>query len=1016
VTGPAKGDSGPRGTTTRATREPASTAHLIEHMLEGFAHCRMLLDEQGRPDDFVYLAVNPAFGRLTGLEDVVGRRVTEVLPSVKEQNPELMEIYGGVARTGEPAEFDIDFAPLQKWLHVSASSPGEGEFVAFFYDISARRRLELEQRKALQMLAVAEQASRAGFWEWDITADVQTWTAGYRTLFRLPDDAPASFETWRAVVHRDDVAAAEERIRLAVDTGVLENRYRIVTPDGGIVWIGASGLVERDGDGSPLLMTGLCLDITGQVLAEQELRRSEDRLSRSLAAAHAGTWEWDVETGENLWSDELWELYALDREKYEASYDAWLASVLPEDRAWASSYLAAASSAGLELDFIWRANTPDGSLRWLHSRGSPEVDGGGRVVRYRGVVLDVTSSKETQDTLRRTLDSIGDGVLALDAEWRTILMNAAAERMLEVAFDEVRGRSIWDVARIADTLVEDEFRRAAAGEVREFESFHEPQARWFLNRCFPAAQGGLTVYLTDITERKRAARDLADSETRLRSLFEHSSIGVIITAGDDSVEAANPAVQAMFGYSEDEIKQLRRPGMIDVADPRLATAVRKRELTGRVQAVELTAIRKGGERFPVEVDSTLMPGPPPRALVMLRDISERKQAERALAAREAEARETLERLSRAQAVGHMGDWSWEVESGVVTWSPEVYRIFGVGPEFETTFDTIMAMVHKDDRAAHLARVERLSADAPRSSGQLNFRVVRPDGDVRDVFQTIAVERDDHGAPVRMYGIMQDVTELRRTEQALVASEARLRRLNLELEDRVEERTQQLKKANEELESFSYSVSHDLRAPLRHISGYSHLLAEQLGGDLDEEAQHFLDTIVRSARQMGDLIDDLLQFSRLGRAELHVTDVDMTQCAEEALAQIPEEASVRTKVLIRDLPAARGDRILLRQVWANLLDNACKYSATRDAPEVEVGARAEPGEAVFWVRDNGVGFDMTYAAQLFNVFQRLHSEKEFEGTGIGLANVRRIVERHGGRVWAEAAPDAGATFFFGLPGA
>jgi len=244
---------------------------------------------------------------------------------------------------------------------------------------------------------------------------------------------------------------------------------------------------------------------------------------------------------------------------------------------------------------------------------------------------------------------------------------------------------------------------------------------------------------------------------------------------------------------------------------------------------------------------------------------------------------------------------------------------------------------------------------------------------------------------------------------------RLRVENVRLERRVRERTAELEATNRELEAFSYSVSHDLRAPLRHICSFAELISQSTSSPLSEEDAHYLKQISEGAVKMGRLIDDLLNFSRTGRAELHRASVRLDDLLEQTLRDVQPDTVGRNIVFEKHpLPVVQADPALLRQVLGNLILNAIKYSRPRDPAKIEIGGHVEKEEAVVFVRDNGVGFDPEFSDKLFGVFQRLHSADEFEGTGIGLANVRRIISRHGGRTWAEGKPDEGATFYFALP--
>lgn len=282
---------------------------------------------------------------------------------------------------------------------------------------------------------------------------------------------------------------------------------------------------------------------------------------------------------------------------------------------------------------------------------------------------------------------------------------------------------------------------------------------------------------------------------------------------------------------------------------------------------------------------------------------------------------------------------------------------------------------------------------------------KKDGSVIDVELTLHEFIFD-GRPSQLT-LANDVTERKIAEDAI-------RRLNETLELRVAERTVELEAANKELEAFSYSVSHDLRAPLRAIDGFSRIFVEDYEDKLDDEAKRLFDVIRKNAQNMGQLIDDLLEFSRLGRKHIEPTVIDMTQLAQEVCQQSELNLLPIQNLKINLLPETKGDKSLLRQVFINLISNAVKYSRTTENAFIEIGGRNENDENIYYIQDNGVGFDMKYGSKLFGVFQRLHGADEFEGTGVGLAIVQRIVHRHGGRVWAEGEVNKGATFYFALP--
>ena len=512
--------------------------------------------------------------------------------------------------------------------------------------------------------------------------------------------------------------------------------------------------------------------------------------------------------------------------------------------------------------------------------------------------------------------------------------------------------------------------------------------------------------VTDITERRNAEEALAESEDKFRYMFEYSAVARSITQPSGEIEV-NDAFLEMVGYTREEIGELATWQRISHPDD----IARREGIVASIVSGERTSARfeerylhKNGTVIWTDVAITLRrdaDGNPDYFMTTIVNITERKRAEEAL-------RESEEKYRGLFANAQVGMFRTRLDgSAVLAVNPKMCEIIGHTEE-EILADP--ATIRWADPEARTLMIEKLQAAG--SLKDYEFDIVHSSGEVRTVLGSLELHLEQD----YLEGSATDVTERKRAEDEI-------RRLNAELEQRVLDRTAQLDAANKELEAFTYSVSHDLRAPLRHISGFSSLLAEQAGDSLDEKSRRYVDTISRSVREMGVLIDDLLQFSRSGRAELQVTDVDMEQALSEALEPLRLETADRDiEWSVGPLPRVVGDHGLLRQVWTNLLGNAVKFSRGKPTVRIEIGAMDRDGESahgapiedVFYVRDNGAGFDMQYAHKLFGVFQRLHSTAEFEGTGIGLANVQRIINRLGGRVWAEAELDNGATFYFALP--
>jgi len=512
----------------------------------------------------------------------------------------------------------------------------------------------------------------------------------------------------------------------------------------------------------------------------------------------------------------------------------------------------------------------------------------------------------------------------------------------------------------------------------------------------------------DITERERVEEMLRSSEAHLQTVVENLDEGVIVSDLDGHILQWNRAALKLHGYSDSDQDRRRFTELVDTfeistLDGALLPVEQwplGRILRGeKVHELELRLRRIGSEwERTFNYGGTLVRdanNQPLMAIVTLGDITERKRAEEMVRASEERYRTLFESNPNPM-------WVYDLETlSFLAVNDAAVRHYGYSHE-EFLAMTIKSIRPSEDIPALMDDVSQKTEGLNDSS---QWRHRKKNGAIIDVeitsHQLRWIERD-----ARLV-LINDITERKRTED-------KIRELNVELEERVVKRTAQLESANKELEAFSYSVSHDLRAPLRAVDGFSQAVLEDYGPQLPEQGQRYLQTIRDGAQRMGRLIDDLLTFSRLSRLPLNKQMVDTTTLVRHTLDELdPEKEGREVDIRIGDLPPCQADPALLKQVWVNLLSNALKYTRKREAARVEVGYARQNGQSAYFVRDNGAGFDMQYAHKLFGVFQRLHRSDEFEGTGVGLAIIQRIIQRHGGRIWAEAAVGSGATFYFTL---
>jgi PAS domain S-box-containing protein len=587
-------------------------------------------------------------------------------------------------------------------------------------------------------------------------------------------------------------------------------------------------------------------------------------------------------------------------------------------------------------------------------------------------------------------------------------INEAYERLFGWRREEVVGRSTEELRIWVDAEERERFRALIAGQGRVTDFLSRARRRngeMFDSQLSSevieeSGERILLVIVVDVTERRRAEAALRQSEQRYRTLTASMLEGILILQ-DGRFAYANPGALELVGHTLEELLGREFAPFIHPEDRELVRERHRRRAAGEALEAryDIRILPHTGEPRWVQIASEKVDWEGrPAVLTLISDISERKRAEAALRSSEQRFKALVELSS---------DWYWvtDTEHRFTFRDGEILRRMGIPPQedyglrrWEMGFLNMDEAAWAEHRAALARREEFRDLLLERRS---------PDGRVH--WATISGRPlfNASGAFVGYHGTGRDIT-------LQVMAEQRLKRFNVELETKVAERTEALDAANRELEAFSYSVSHDLRAPLRAIDGFARLLEERHAAALAAEARGYVRRVREGAQRMNRLIEDLLALSRLGRAELRLREVDLSELAQAVAAELAAAAPERA-VEWRIAPglSARADPGLMRAALANLLGNAWKYTGRAERAVIELGRT--PGGELF-VRDNGVGFDSQHAPGLFEPFRRLHAPEEFEGSGIGLAIVRRVIERHHGRVRAESAPGAGATFYFTLPAA
>jgi PAS domain S-box-containing protein len=991
------------------TDELPSAIFIKDNHLRTIYVNRFLINELGG-DQWMYKTNQEAFDKETA--DKLDQNDREVLEAGEKEFTEILTDKKGNKRYFKSYKFPIERknnTPLLGGIGIDITEQIETKKVL---DESENRFAKLFNSTNIGIALV------------DLEFTILDTNSGYSKMLGYHIEELKGHKLWEFT--HPEVLEENKNKQIQLARGEIESyqmEKKFIHKNGSVIYGLLDANLIRDHEGKPSYFIGQVVDITQRKnieLSEKENKRMLETLVTNLpgmAYRCENTKDWRMV----YLSKGCERLTGYKQEDLIDNYKLSFADLIHKDDqqyVWENVQEAIKKQEPFEIEY--RLTTAANKERWMWEKGQFVGEGEKGITYLEGFIMDITETKEANKALRESeenyrilAETARDIICIHDLEGTIQYINNAGASYLGLNAGEIVGKNVNEFIKSPDEQIKVNTRK----ERREYGNDRKFLYESIINSTdgkeipleissSPIAHKGRTnsVLLVgrDITERKEAEKKLKQNEAWYRILFETTGTATFIFGDNKVIIRCNKEFEKLSGYTREEIEgKMMWSDFIHQDDlPRMQRyhELRTQNSAKPPNVYEFKFLDKNRELKFIRITINKIKGTEFR-VASFADFTNLITTQEAL-------RISEERLKLAiEGIG-LGLWDWNISTGEVFFNENWSTMLGYDPgEIEHHEGTWRKLVHPDDWAEVKKELDR-HLEGQTSMYFTEHRLKTQSGDYLWISDRgTVVERDKNGNPKRMVGIHNDIS--RRKE-----AEFKLKNWNKELEKTVKERTAQLEETNKELESFSYSVSHDLKAPLRAITNFIRILREECEHMVNDEQLKYLDIIENNALKMNTLITDLLSFSKLGRKSLNLQNVKTINLVREAFNdQIKNLGYTNHEFILKPISNLYADFSMMGIVFNNLISNALKFSAIRDNPMVEIGETVIDNKRVIYVKDNGMGFDMKYVDKVFGAFQRLHKEDEYKGTGIGLSLVQRIINKHGGKIWVNSQPGVGTIFYF-----